>query len=125
MRIFKLELLCLLPLGALGGGNPPFIDPDALPDESVFPGPWEQYIKAPANKSFIEPARIWSVKGNVTSSAAAGVALREGGHVPGGGIMMGPGGRLTLEFAENVGGRYVLTSFGTTRSTRKGHWTAC
>jgi alpha-L-rhamnosidase-like protein len=82
----------------------PFIDPDNLPDETLFPGPWERYIKAPANKTRITPAGIWAVEGNVTTSAQ-GVKLQVGEHVAGSGILLGPGGLLTLEFAENIAGR--------------------
>ena len=114
--------LVLLSLLSLAAGlarsqtTPPFVDPEALPDESVFPGPWERYIQAPANKSFIEPVRVWRAKGNVSTSISGGGPgrtrlLREGDeHVPGRRVVIGPGGRVTLEFAENNGGRYVVCS---------------
>ena len=128
--------LVLLSLLSLAAGlarsqtTPPFVDPEALPDESVFPGPWERYIQAPANKSFIEPVRVWRARGNVSTSTSTSEGrgrgpgdgrprgpgggarlLREGDtHVSGRRVVIGPGGRLTLEFAENIGGRYVLSS---------------
>ncbi|RBQ87738.1 hypothetical protein VDGD_08341 [Verticillium dahliae] len=83
------------------------IDYAALPDETLFPGPWERYIKAPADKTRITPARILTTFGNVTTSSATPRAVTPGDHVPGQGILIGPEGLLTLEFDENTGGRYV------------------
>ncbi|CRK35689.1 hypothetical protein BN1708_001321 [Verticillium longisporum] len=77
----------------------------ALPDETLFPGPWERYIKAPADKARITPARILATFGNVTTSSATPRAITPGDHVPGQGILIGPEGLLTLEFDENIGGR--------------------
>ncbi|KAG7127826.1 hypothetical protein HYQ45_012318 [Verticillium longisporum] len=81
------------------------IDYAALPDETLFPGPWERYIKAPADKTRITPARILTTFGNVTTSSATPRAVTPGDHVPGQGILIGPEGLLTLEFDENTGGR--------------------
>lgn len=83
------------------------IDYAALPDETLFPGPWERYIKAPADKTRITPARILTTFGDVTTSSATPRAVTPGDHVPGQGILIGPEGLLTLEFDENTGGRYV------------------
>ncbi|KAH8908913.1 Six-hairpin glycosidase [Coniochaeta sp. PMI_546] len=97
-------LLTLLPLAAAGlAATRPFIDWESLPNTTIFPGPWEKYIKAPRDKTRITPARIWKVKGNVSTSGVNGWA--RGGHEPGGGIAIGPGGVLTLEFDENIAGR--------------------
>ncbi|KAH6698745.1 alpha-L-rhamnosidase A [Verticillium dahliae] len=81
------------------------IDYAALPDETLFPGPWERYIKAPADKTRITPARILTTFGDVTTSSATPRAVTPGDHVPGQGILIGPEGLLTLEFDENTGGR--------------------
>ncbi|KAM0324174.1 hypothetical protein ACHAQA_008367 [Verticillium albo-atrum] len=81
------------------------VNPAALPDKTLFPGPWERYIKAPADKTRITPARIWATYSNVSTSSAPREALAPGDHVPGQGIVIGPEGLLTLEFKENVGGR--------------------
>ncbi|KAH6686172.1 Six-hairpin glycosidase-like protein [Plectosphaerella plurivora] len=78
--------------------------PVFFPYETLFPGPWERFIKAPANKTHITPTGIWAVEGNVTTSAHGG-PLQVGEHVPGSSILIGPGGLLTLEFAENIAGR--------------------
>ncbi|KAK3327999.1 Six-hairpin glycosidase-like protein [Cercophora scortea] len=94
-------------------GNSLFDDPIAyepLPNATLFPGPWDEYIKAPKNKSHILPARFWKVRGNVSTSTATTVTWGKNednntGHVPGSGILIGPGGVLTVEFKENYGGR--------------------
>ncbi|KAM0285126.1 hypothetical protein ACHAQH_001554 [Verticillium albo-atrum] len=64
------------------------VDPAALPDMTIFPGPWERYIKAPTDKTRITPARIWATFSNVTTSSAPRQADAPGDH-----------------FDENVGGR--------------------
>jgi len=84
-------------------GRRPFIDYEALPNTTVFPGPWEKYIKAPKDKTRISPARIWRASGNVTIAGAD--ASARVGREHGGGIAIGPGGVLTLEFEENIAGR--------------------
>ncbi|KAI1847213.1 hypothetical protein JX266_006753 [Neoarthrinium moseri] len=99
-------LLLLLPLlvqalaDASGG-----IDYHKLPFETVFPGPWEEYIKAPANKSFITPKRIYRVDGNVTTTTGHALAADDGSVLSEGEILIGESGLLTVEFAENIAGR--------------------
>ena len=88
-------------------GTAPFIDYNHLPNETIFPGPWEEYIKAPANKSYIRPARIWKARGNVTDSGFE-ASLRSNDHRSGSSILIGVGGILTLEFDENIAGRCVV-----------------
>ena len=89
----------------------PFLDYSALPNKTVFPGPWERYIKAPADKSRIVPARIWRVGGNVTTSST-GSLLHDGPYISGSGILIGPGGTITFEFAENIAGLSVNVPTG-------------
>ena len=91
---------------ALAGAGMNGIDYHNLPTSPVFPGPWDHYIKAPANKSFITPAEIWQVEGNVTtpSSGAAPVVGRRPKHES---ILIGAGGLLSLAFDENISGRSV------------------
>lgn len=88
--------------GAVGNG----IDYRNLPTSPVFPGPWDHYIKAPANQSFITPREIWKVEGNVTtpSSGATPIAGQRPGHES---ILIGAGGLLSLAFDENISGRSV------------------
>ena len=81
--------------------GPDGIDYHHLPREPVFPGPWDRFNKAPANKSYIAPARVWTVEGNVTTSSNAGHLSADGS------ILIGEGGHITLEFEENISGRYV------------------
>lgn len=80
------------------------IDYHNLPIKPVFPGPWDKYIKAPANKSFITPARFWKVDGNVTKPSNSREPLIAR-HSYGGDILIGEGGLLTVEFQENIAGR--------------------
>ena len=87
--------------GAAGNGSP-YLDYEHLPNATLFPGPWEDYIKAPANKSHIVPARIYGVRGNVSTST---IEAQVGDHNEGNAIMIGAGGTLSLEFAENIAGR--------------------
>lgn len=68
----------------------PYIDYENLPGETIFPGPWEQYIRAPVDKSHITPAKIWKANGDVKTSPGL--------------IVIGQGAELTVEFAENIGG---------------------
>jgi hypothetical protein len=66
---------------------------DDLPSEAVFPGPWNDNIQAPANKSYIQPASIWHSEGDT--------------NWKGGNLTMGAGGLMTLEFPQNIAGRCV------------------
>ena len=72
----------------------------SLPQQAVFPGPWEKYIKAPVNRTHIRPERIRYVEGDVPLSdalldwqdAESSTTLK-------------PGGLVILEFSENIAGR--------------------
>ncbi|KAK8136321.1 hypothetical protein PG984_004261 [Apiospora sp. TS-2023a] len=94
-----LGLLCLATLGSTLVVNPDGIDYHHLPREPVFPGPWDRFIKTPANKSYITPARIWMVDGNVTTTSNGGYLSANGD------FLIGEGGHITLEFDENISGR--------------------
>ena len=96
-----LSLLALATLGVTLAVGSDGIDYHHLPREPVFPGPWDRFNKAPANKSYIAPARIWMVEGNVTTTSDAGHLSADGS------ILIGEGGHITLEFEENISGRYV------------------
>lgn len=71
-----------------------------LPEHSIFPGPWEQYIKAPANKTHIFPQKVWKWDGDVSEPDAllqwTDLSKRSS---------LGPGGMVILEFKENIAGR--------------------
>ncbi|WYZ38979.1 hypothetical protein EsH8_III_000893 [Colletotrichum jinshuiense] len=98
--------LTLAPPTVLAALRPPFIDPKALPKTPVFKGPWERYIKAPADKTRITPSRVWNVEGNITTSQLETLEVGvEAVYAFDHGITVGPGGVLTLEFEENIAGR--------------------
>ncbi|KAL8937438.1 MAG: hypothetical protein Q9216_004426 [Gyalolechia sp. 2 TL-2023] len=82
-----------------------------LPRQSVFPGPWEEYIKAPSNKSQIRPQKIWHVEGDVSIPEAV-LDWQQGNSS----TTLGPGGLLTLEFPENIAGRFAGRSSDATDS---------
>lgn len=73
---------------------------DDLPSEAVFPGPWDDYIQAPANKSYIRPTGVKFTDGNV-SNVLALLDGASGEKKP----SLGPGGLMILEFAQNIAGR--------------------
>lgn len=77
---------------------------EALPTTAAFPGPWDAYIQAPANKSYIVAKQIWKIDGD----ASVADVFVNGTNKPG--LTMGPGGLITLEFPQNIAGRYVGTS---------------
>jgi hypothetical protein len=78
------------------------VDYEALPLDTLFPGPWENYIRAPVNKSHIVPVKVFSFEGDVSG----GESVLENAD-PSGGIswVIRPGGLITFEFAENIAGR--------------------
>lgn len=95
--------LCLL-VGAAQASKPSFPGPDyeSLPVDTLFPGPWEASIRAPVNKSHITPSKVFAFEGNV----AGGEAALSGAETEGGiAWVIGTGGLITFEFAENIGGR--------------------
>ncbi|KAI4254785.1 MAG: hypothetical protein LQ352_002910 [Teloschistes flavicans] len=71
----------------------------SLPRQAVFPGPWEEYIKAPPDKSRIRPQRIFRTNGSVTNSEA--LVNWQDSSIS---TTLSPGGLVTLEFAENIAG---------------------
>ncbi|KAL9000869.1 MAG: hypothetical protein Q9169_000624, partial [Polycauliona sp. 2 TL-2023] len=72
----------------------------SLPNQSVFPGPWEEYIRAPVTKSHIQPSKIRHVQGSVFLPDAL-LDLPDGDSS----TTIGPGGLIILEFSENIAGR--------------------
>jgi len=104
--LFSQALLCLS-AGAAQATKPSFDGPDyeSLPLDTIFPGPWEANVRAPVNKSHITPAKIFASEGD----AVGGDAVLSGARSSGGlAWEIGPGGLITFEFAENIGGRYAL-----------------
>ncbi|KAG9236563.1 Six-hairpin glycosidase-like protein [Amylocarpus encephaloides] len=75
---------------------------EALPSDTIFPGPWESNIRAPVNKSHIVPVKIFNFEG--AASGAASV-LQDADISSGISWIINPGGLVTFEFAENIAGR--------------------
>ncbi|KAL8684043.1 MAG: hypothetical protein Q9186_000073 [Xanthomendoza sp. 1 TL-2023] len=73
----------------------------SLPHQAVFPGPWDEYIKTPVNKSYIRPAKVWHVEGSVAVPEAV-LDWTKGNDSS---TTIGPGGLVILEFSENIAGR--------------------
>lgn len=76
---------------------------ESLPLNTIFPGPWESDIRAPKNKSHIAPVKVFKTEGAVLDASI----LLDGGASKSG-LVLGPGDLVSLEFAENIAGRYVL-----------------
>ena len=83
-------------------------DYEALPLDTIFPGPWESNIRAPLNKSYITPVKIFNFEGVVSGAEAV---LQDAETSSGITWVISPGGLITFEFAENIGGRYVRGTF--------------
>ena len=100
----RLLLACLSSLGP-AATKASYAGPDyeALPLDTLFPGPWESNIRAPINKSYIEPVKIFNSEGNVIGAES----VLQDAKPTGISWVIGPGGLITFEFAENIGGRYV------------------
>jgi hypothetical protein len=86
--------------------SPRYEGPDyhSLPSDTLFPGPWEDNIKAPVNKTHIVPVRIFNFEG---ATFGAENVLQDADVNAHGGLAWGisPGGLITFEFAENIGGK--------------------
>ena len=76
---------------------------ESLPLDTIFPGPWEDNIRAPVNKSHIAPVKIFNYEGAV---AGAEAVLQDASTAGGISWVISPGGLITFEFAENIAGRY-------------------
>lgn len=71
-----------------------------LPAEAVFPGPWDKYIQAPANKTHIRPKGVKLTEGNVVNASAV-LEGALGSQI----LNLGPGGIVIFDFQQNIGGR--------------------
>jgi hypothetical protein len=74
-------------------------DYESLPLDTIFPGPWEGNIRAPYNKSHIEPVKIFKHEGAVSGAES----VLQDVDSKGGSWVIRPGGLTTFEFAENIG----------------------
>lgn len=99
------RLACLGLCFALTAAAFPGPDYEALPLDTIFPGPWESNIRAPVNKSHITPVRIYNFEGAVNGAEAV---LQDAESSNGISWVISPGGLITFEFAENIGGRCLF-----------------
>jgi hypothetical protein len=76
-------------------------DYESLPLDTIFLGPWESNIRAPVNKSYIQPVKIFKLEGTVSGPESV---LQDAGS-EGKPLRISPGGLVTFEFAENIGGK--------------------
>jgi hypothetical protein len=76
-------------------------DYESLPLDTIFPGPWESNIRAPYNKSHIEPVKIFKSEGAV-SGAESVLQDAVSKDTP---WVVRLGDLVTFEFAENIGGK--------------------
>ncbi|KAH8672812.1 Six-hairpin glycosidase-like protein [Tricladium varicosporioides] len=77
-------------------------DYDSLPLITIFPGPWENGIRAPVNKSHIVPTKIFNYEGAVSGAESV---LQTADRRRGLSWVISPGGLVTFEFEENIAGR--------------------
>ncbi|KAH6723779.1 Six-hairpin glycosidase-like protein [Leptodontidium sp. MPI-SDFR-AT-0119] len=76
-------------------------DYESLPLDTIFPGPWESNIRAPFNKSYIAPVKIFHFEGAVSG----GEAVLQDADTEGISWVISPGGLITFEFGENIAGK--------------------
>jgi len=79
-------------------------DYESLPNETLFPGPWEANIRAPLNKSHIVPVKIFNHEGPV----AGGWSMLQNAGTRGATSdfwYISRGGLITFEFAESIAGK--------------------
>lgn len=83
------------------------LDYEHLPRATIFPGPWEENIRAPVNKSHITPVKIFNFEG---ATRGFDSVLLDATTKRGSGLswVIGPGGLVTFEFGENIAGKYVF-----------------
>ncbi|TVY81962.1 hypothetical protein LSUE1_G007263, partial [Lachnellula suecica] len=103
MRVLSYSLLCF-PVAATQASKSSYDGPDyeSLPLDTIFPGPWEDNIRAPVNKSYITPAEIFASEGDIIGASSL---LQDAGSHDEKAWVVGPGGLITFEFGENIAGR--------------------
>jgi hypothetical protein len=101
---FHSRFLSLLGLSASAAQATKIKGPDfnSLPLDTIFPGPWESHIRAPFNKSHIVPVKIFNFEGAVSGQESV---LQDANTESGLTWVIGPGGLITFEFGENIGGK--------------------
>ena len=81
-------------------------DYENLPRKTIFPGPWEDNIRAPSNKSFIQPSAIFAREGRVSGAESLLLYAKEK-H---GSWNITTGGLVTFQFKENISGKCVASA---------------
>ncbi|KAI4161070.1 MAG: hypothetical protein LQ342_005233 [Letrouitia transgressa] len=94
-----------------GGRNA--VSLNSLPTKTLFPGPWEENIKAPIVKSAIYPIKVWNTEGEASKPEALLEWADKGTST-----QLGSGGLISLEFSENIAGRvcFDIQSFSSSQS---------
>ncbi|KAG0649022.1 hypothetical protein D0Z07_5026 [Hyphodiscus hymeniophilus] len=100
--MYFIRLACLGILFTHSKASYPGPDYEKLPFNTIFPGPWDSNIRAPSNKSQILPVKIFNFEGAVSGAEAV---LQDAERASGVSWLISPGGLITFEFAENIGGR--------------------
>jgi hypothetical protein len=98
------SLLCVIYSSASVAVLQELVDYEALPDKTIFPGPWESNIRAPLNKSHIVPVKIFNFEGAVSGQEAVLQKEKSASGIP---LVIRSGGLVTFEFEENISGRFV------------------
>lgn len=106
MRFYSSRVLGTSILAGTAARAAKFDGPDyeSLPLDTIFPGTWENNIRAPFNKSYITPVKIFNFEGAVSGAEAVLQDTKTEGGIS---WVIGPGGLITFEFGENIAGKYV------------------
>lgn len=102
-------VILFLYLAAVNAKHPDSLDYESLPRDTIFPGPWEENIRAPVNKSHITPVKIFKFEG---ATDGAETVLQDATVDSGLSWVISPGGLITFEFEENIAGKYVVLHSG-------------
>ncbi|EKD20340.1 alpha-L-rhamnosidase [Drepanopeziza brunnea f. sp. 'multigermtubi' MB_m1] len=104
MQFRCLEVLSVSFLAGIAARAAKFDGPDyhSLPLDTIFPGPWESNIRAPFNKSYITPNKIFKFEGAVSGLESV---LQDAKTERSISWVIGLGGLVTFEFGENVAGK--------------------
>ncbi|CZR65052.1 uncharacterized protein PAC_14952 [Phialocephala subalpina] len=89
-------------LAAVNAKGSDGVDYESLPRDTIFPGPWENNIRAPVNKSHIVPVKIFAFEGETEGAEAVLVGANQQSGLT---WTISPGGLITFEFGENIAGR--------------------
>ncbi len=77
------------------------LDYKSLPLDAIFPGPWESNIRAPFNKSYVQPVKIFKLEGAVSGAETVLHSADSNDNS----FEISSGGFVVFEFAETIGGQ--------------------